>query len=193
MTKLKWEKQGDWWHEKKWKRSFSRWGLVFYIYMFILSNWVNILRALKPPGLWWRLIVWQLKEQLLILYSELQLLLKIFKLQNIHQSLCYLNFLFFNGFFVCEKCVIANLFCNSKIEMDSSNLVYDLRWNADYDAWLDSFLIPQIYCFKSTVLWYDSIIKSVLQGWLSAAKYLTIWEPCVTHLFWFGKTIVSHP
>lgn len=24
-------------------------------------------------------------------------------------------------------------------------------------------------------------------------KYLTIWEPCVTHLFWFGKTIVSHP
>lgn len=48
-------------------------------------------------------------------------------------------------------------------------------------------LILQIYCFKSTALSHDSIIQSILQGWLSTAKYLTIWKPCVTHLFWFGK------
>lgn len=47
--------------------------------------------------------------------------------------------------------------------------------------------IPQIYCFKSTAPSHDSIIQSILLGWLSPAKYLTIWEPCVTHLFWFGE------
>lgn len=99
----------------------------------------------------------------------------------------------YESLFLCEKYYAVALFCGREIEMDSGNLVPNLRWNADYDAWLDSFLIPQIYCFKSTVLSHDSIIQSILQAWLSTAKYLTIWEPCVTHLFWFGKTIVSHP
>lgn len=48
--------------------------------------------------------------------------------------------------------------------------------------------IPQIYCFKSTASPRDSIMHSILLGWLfPGAKYSTIWEPCVTHLFWFGE------
>lgn len=50
------------------------------------------------------------------------------------------------------------------IEINPSNLVLNLGWYADYDAWLGTFLILQIYCFKSTALPHDSIIQSISLG-----------------------------
>lgn len=84
------------------------------------------------------------------------------------------------------------------IETKSSNLVPNLGWNADYDAWLDSsphplphhyhrhlppppspsppLAIPQIYCFKSTASQHDSIMQSILLGWLFPPRNIRRYE-----------------
>lgn len=96
--------------------------------------------------------------------------------------------------FVGEKYNVKDLFCQRVIETDSSNPVLNLRWSADYDAWLDSFLIPQIYCFKSTALSHDSIIQSILQGLAFCCKIFddmrTLRDPFI--LIW-GKQLYLIP
>ena len=70
----------------------------------------------------------------------------------------------------------------------------NLRWNADYDAWLDSFLIPQIYCFKSTALSHDSIIQSILQGLAFRRKNIWRYENLVWPIYFdLGKQLYLIP
>ena len=97
--------------------------------------------------------------------------------------------------FVCEKWDVVDLLCQKEwLKRTRVILSSNLRWNADYDAWLDSFLIPQIYCFKSTALSHDSIIQSILQGLTFRRKNIWRYENLVWPIYFdLGKQLYLIP
>lgn len=107
----------------------------------------------------------------------------------------------FGGIIKCQK-ICKGLFLHEKyvwdpfrgrvIEINSSNLVPDLRWNADYDAWLDSFppslksivlnrLRPRTIQLYSQYRWAGFLLRNI---W----RYENLAWPIYFDL---GKTIAS--